>query len=619
MTLRTVPARWFEVLTLPELIPEVVETLARTGSVELETPGVGAPAMALPDLRERLEEYRRLAERYADYWPAPEPRSERATTSVAASLDGALASLRTWAEAADPRVQDIETIRRDHEDLELIQGFLSALGGTSDLDLGRVARTGPSLAGVLLVLAPDAEVPAAARRVLVREVHTRGHLYLLTLGPPATIEALRDQLSGRQARHVAIPGWLSGPPGEAMAGISDRLAELAARERDQREALADLARRHEVAAALGEVRRLGWLVHHMPSVPVSEHFAWVTGWTDDWDGETLPSALSGQPALIHFPTPPADKEAPLVLRNPGWVRPFELFARLIGMPARREADPSLLVALIAPLMFGYMFADAGQALVLIAVGWLLRHRVPPLRLLIPGGLAGAVFGLLFGSFFSLEGVIPALWVHPLTHPLPVLAVPVAFGALLLLISMVLEAIQEAWLGRLRRWVAVDAGLVALYVGLLGLLWTPRSGWLALAGLLWFLAGSTWSQRERRWLAPAAAAGELAERALRLLVNTLSFARVGAFTLAHAGLSQAVISLAAAAGWGLGGGLVLVAGNAVIIALEGLVVAVQTTRLVLFEFFVRFLRGGGRPFTPISPPAARALVTDQGEHHAAAAR
>ena len=83
------------------------------------------------------------------------------------------------------------------------------------------------------------------------------------------------------------------------------------------------------------------------------------------------------------------------------------------------------------------------------------------------------------------------------------------------------------------------------------------------------------------------------------MNTLSFARIGAFALAHAGLSSAAVALADAAG-----DLrlpVLVAGNAVIVVLELLVVSVQTTRLVLFEFFVRFLVADGRPFRPLPPP------------------
>jgi V/A-type H+-transporting ATPase subunit I len=48
--------------------------------------------------------------------------------------------------------------------------------------------------------------------------------------------------------------------------------------------------------------------------------------------------------------------------------------------------------------------------------------------------------------------------------------------------------------------------------------------------------------------------------------------------------------------------VLVIGNAAIIALEGLVVGIQTTRLILFEFFLRFLSAQGRPFEPLAPPS-----------------
>ena len=97
------------------------------------------------------------------------------------------------------------------------------------------------------------------------------------------------------------------------------------------------------------------------------------------------------------------------------------------------------------------------------------------------------------------------------------------------------------------------------------------------------------------------AGELIETGLQLVVNTVSFARVGAFALAHAGLSAAVVGIGEATGNRIGYAVALVLGNLLIIALEGLIVSIQTTRLVLFEFFIRFLRGDGRPFKPLPPP------------------
>jgi V/A-type H+/Na+-transporting ATPase subunit I len=160
-------------------------------------------------------------------------------------------------------------------------------------------------------------------------------------------------------------------------------------------------------------------------------------------------------------------------------------------------------------------------------------------------------------------------------------------------------------GRLEQWVAVDAGLLVLYLGLVLMLALPGAGggWLALFGLGWYLIGS-WAVAQRL-LGALAAVGHLAESGLQLLTNTLSFARVGAFALAHAALSAAVVTMMQAApGWAAA--LILIAGNLVIILLEGLVVSIQTTRLVLFELFNRFLRGTGRVFTPL--PAPPAVVT-----------
>jgi V/A-type H+-transporting ATPase subunit I len=89
--------------------------------------------------------------------------------------------------------------------------------------------------------------------------------------------------------------------------------------------------------------------------------------------------------------------------------------------------------------------------------------------------------------------------------------------------------------------------------------------------------------------------------VQILINTLSFARVGAFALAHAGLASAVVALADASGNALAWAIVLALGNALILVVEGLVVSIQTTRLVLFEFFTRFFRAEGREFRPLAAP------------------
>ncbi|MFN9807919.1 MAG: hypothetical protein ACK56N_16050, partial [Betaproteobacteria bacterium] len=149
----------------------------------------------------------------------------------------------------------------------------------------------------------------------------------------------------------------------------------------------------------------------------------------------------------------------------------------------------------------------------------------------------------------------------------------------------------------------EAPAVLAFVGA-AIAFLHPAGWLLLAAapvLAMVAQAQAADAGSKRALAALAALGELIERALQLAINTLSFARVGAFALAHAGLASAVVALAQAASSPLAQFVVLLLGNVLILAVEGLVVSIQTTRLVLFEFFTRFFDGGGREFRPLQPP------------------
>jgi V/A-type H+-transporting ATPase subunit I len=50
-------------------------------------------------------------------------------------------------------------------------------------------------------------------------------------------------------------------------------------------------------------------------------------------------------------------------------------------------------------------------------------------------------------------------------------------------------------------------------------------------------------------------------------------------------------------------LVLIIGNVLIIVTEVMVASIQTTRLVLLEFFTRFFVSTGREFHPLPSPSA----------------
>jgi V/A-type H+-transporting ATPase subunit I len=85
--------------------------------------------------------------------------------------------------------------------------------------------------------------------------------------------------------------------------------------------------------------------------------------------------------------------------------------------------------------------------------------------------------------------------------------------------------------------------------------------------------------------------------------------VGAFAVAHGGLSSVIFILADMAGGGQGAlsvilyWLIVVLGNLFIVGFEGLIVGIQPMRLEYYEFFSKFFEGGGMSYEPLKPLAA----------------
>ena len=602
--IRPKPARWFEILAARDDATLALEALAATGAVELEARASAVLPAALADLRPQLSEFADLSSRYRPYWPHTTAKASAFPEPPAVTLKRSLEHLRAWAVDAEPVIQQLQRGEAERAELLLWRRVLVTIG-ESVIDFARLAGAGPVLHARLFVFPPDSE-PELPPGTLTRTVDLDGTmlcaLAALTVGAGDEMQALAQQAALLKGRVYDAPAWLRVDAEETERYIAPRLDALAREEVRLHAELEMLHARHDLVTALSDAARLQWVIQNVRALESGELFCWITGWTSDFEGARLSAAIerSGARALLHFPPPAPKARAPLLLDNPLWARPFEIFSRALGMPSRNEADPSVLLAIAVPLMFGYMFGDTGQGLVVAAAGFAVRKRFTIARLFIAGGLAAAVFGILFGSVFGIHA-FDAVWIPPLYDPLTILVVPLAGGAALLTVGLALNALEAWWRGQFVTWITTDAGYVAAYIGLLAGFLHPVGFVVAAAGALVFCAGH--ALHARRVAAMLTASAELLERLFQILINTLSFARVGAFALAHAGLSSAIVALMDATDSFVVKALVLVAGNALVLVLEVMVVSIQTTRLVLFEFFTRFLTAEGRIFRPLpSPPS-----------------
>jgi V/A-type H+-transporting ATPase subunit I len=602
MSLRPRCARWFELLAAREDLTAALETLARTGSIELETHSEARAPVSLEDLQARMEEYNRLARRYHPYWPHSGLRPATVAELPSVILDHALQRLQAWEREAAPLIDELEAIGNERSDLELVERML-VNAQDSSLDFSLLAHGGMLTGARLFVIARGTRLEQLPGALLCRRIGAQeGEDFLLAVGEHRDLDVLETEMAAIKGRTVRLPVFLDGGRHRSLAQVRARMDEIDARSGELRERIEALAAPHQLQEALGDMNRLEWFLTHVSGLPVSANFAWVTGWTSDLDGNRLRQALANADihAVIHFPAAPRESASPTVMRNPWWAQPFELFARMIGTPSSEEADPSCLLVVLVPLLFGYMFGDVGHGAVLMLAGALLQRRWPVARILIVNGFAAVLFGFVFGSVFGREDLLPALWLHPVEDPLPVLMVPLAGGVVILMLGLVLNAVEAYWRGELRRWWLVEAAVLVLYLSIIAAFFLPGAWLLAAFALVWFLVGSVIATNGRL-AALGAAAGTLVESVLQLLINTVSFVRVGAFALAHGGLSLAFNIMAESAHSLVVSALLLLVGNLVVIMLEGLVVTIQTTRLILFEFFIRFMRGSGRIFRPLSAP------------------
>lgn len=322
-------------------------------------------------------------------------------------------------------------------------------------------------------------------------------------------------------------------------------------------------------------------------------------------------------------------EPPTKLKNPKIFKPYEMYIKMYGLPSHNELDPTVFVGLTYSFIFGMMFGDVGQGLVL-AIGGFLLYKFKHIALagiVATAGIFSTFFGFMFGSVFGFENVIDAIWLHPMSHmtTLPfigrlntVFIVTIAFGMGLIILAMVLHIINgfkshdigSTWfdVNGIAGLVFYSAVVITIVLFMTGNK-VPGGIFMAVMFgipllLILFKEPLTNKIKKKAELMEESAGMfllqgffELFETMLSYFSNTLSFVRIGAFAVSHAAMMEVVLMLAGATDGGNPNWLVVVLGNIFVCGMEGLIVGIQVLRLEYYEMFSRFYKGAGREFKP----------------------
>jgi len=320
---------------------------------------------------------------------------------------------------------------------------------------------------------------------------------------------------------------------------------------------------------------------------------------------------------------------PTKLKNAKLFKPFEMYTKMYGLPAYGEMDPTWFLAITYSFIFGAMFGDIGQGLLLF-LGGIILYKVKHIDLagiIACAGVFSTFFGFMYGSLFGFEEVLHAFWLKPMSAMMNVplvgrlnvvFVVAIGFGMLLILVCMIFNIINSIHSKNTEKiWFDSNAvaGLVfyGSVVAVLGLFISGKklpatAVLIVMFGvplLLMFLKEPLTNLVEKKAHIFPEKKGmffvqsffELFEVLLSYLSNTLSFLRIGAFAVSHAAMMEVVLMLAGATEGGNPNWIVIILGNLFVSGMEGLIVGIQVLRLEYYEIFSRFYAGNGRAFKP----------------------
>ena len=454
-------------------------------------------------------------------------------------------------------------------------------------------------------------------------------------------ESIADKMDAIYAslhfERLFLPEGFDGTPIEAanklQAQIDERRKKIQGIDDEIEQLLQD--KKEDLASAYAQLQKLNlnFNVRKLAACTKkgTREFYILCGWMTQRAAKVLDKELANEPdtfCIVERDHADVVSKPPTKLQNNTLFKPYEMFVEMYGMPAYEEIDPTPLIAISYSILFGFMFGDAGQGLVLL-LGGLLLGKFKHSRLASIIGRCGVfsiIFGLLFGSFFGFEDIIKPLWLRPtqamMTLPMvgnlnTVFIVSIALGMGIILLTMLLNVINrlrfkepgEALFDTngIAGMVFYAAAIVTIVLFMSG---HTLPGGVVLAIMfiipllvIFFKEPLSNIVEKHAEIMPKEKGMffvqgffEMFEVLLSYFSNTLSFVRVGAFAVSHAAMMQVVLMLAGAESGHINW-IVVVFGNIFVCGMEGLIVGIQVLRLEYYELFSRFYHGTGKAFLP----------------------
>ena len=574
-----------------------------------------------------------------------ELRREKTTLRRLEDISGDLGNIE---EVVSPVLEKIDEINAKISVLEELRSELAILDKHSvDLKLLEPSPILYSVAGIIDkndMPALDAPPDDLNDEYVLSKSPLNEDLLLVMTTTQANKEVLNQFLSS-----LNFKTFSACLDGRSLEEIKEELMEIKKEKSELEDRLEDLSKEHQKSLLIWRniLDTERQMIEAGNMLGKTEKVYALEGWIPQKEVNELVKRVqeaSNKYVFIKVEDPRPEDDVPTSLENPRLVKPFEVLTETFGLPRYDEIDPTPVLAVTFPMIFGLMFGDFGHGLMVALIGLALftrgKNAIKDLGFItLTCGVSAIVFGILYNDFFGLHGTVfglpeKPLWINPVHDAKSFLITAIAVGAIHISIGFLLgtvkliknkqyihaltEPITKLWL----YWGIIstlcltvlqpEVDIIPLIIPLVVLPFLI----LALSDLLKHLPD----------LKPKDIVGllcngafEAADSILIFLSNTISYSRIFALVLVHAGLFCALFEVVGAlvgidvehlehhgielatilSPNGLIWFVTIAIGTVAILALEGLIVFLHTLRLHYYEWFTKFFDGGGtkyRPFT-----------------------
>jgi V/A-type H+-transporting ATPase subunit I len=450
-----------------------------------------------------------------------------------------------------------------------------------------------------------------------------------------------------------IPKELPHDLGEATKEVNKQLKENTDKEKAFCDALKKLGEENKdnLASLKESSENILALLQAERKILQSGRLATVKGFVPKKKFQELNEKVSGMmdgKVLVLENEVVATADPPTKISHNRFVRPFEELTKLYGLPHYDEIDPTPIMAITFPIIFGLMFGDLGHGLILLFGGLIVGLLIKGNRaiknvcyIMAACGGAASAAGLVFGEAFGKPLIWGPLWINPTENPSVNVFTFIVFalfvGITQILSGIVLEMANFALKRHYADALLTSVPKIAFYVGgvylivayqlnfaawLSGpILWPVLAFVVLVAGKPLYLKATKTATHGGEHSEQDTLSGRLFEGGdlvTRLLSNTISYSRILALLMAHWALLLVTYTVAGLVGTAsiltlILSGIVIVGGNIFVLALEGLIVFIHTLRLHFYEWFSKFYLGTGSEFNPFKQKFTHTdLVLDRKE-------